>query len=81
MVNFILRETFGGNLNEAVSTNEVALFRFPGKIFLKVRLSASKNFFYYLHRRKPFKNDEKCFLFHFKSSFRSQDILIFVLTF
>ena len=23
---------------------------------------------------KPFKNDEKCFLFHLKSSFRSQDI-------
>ena len=28
-----------------------------------------------------FKNDEKCFLFHLKSSFRSQDIYIFVLTF
>ena len=24
--------------------------------------------------KKPFKNDEKCFLFHCKSSFRSQDI-------
>ena len=23
---------------------------------------------------KPFKNDGKCFLFHFESSFRSQDI-------
>ena len=23
---------------------------------------------------KPFKNDEKCFLFHLKSSFRSQNI-------
>ena len=23
---------------------------------------------------KPFKNDEKCFLFHLKSFFRSQDI-------
>ena len=30
---------------------------------------------------KPFKNDEKCFLFHLKSSFRSQDILVFVTTF
>ena len=28
-----------------------------------------------------FKNDEKCFLYHFKSSFHSQDIQIFVLTF
>ena len=30
---------------------------------------------------KPSKNDEKCFLFHLKSSFCSQDILVFVLTF
>ena len=29
----------------------------------------------------PLKIDEKCFLFHLKSSFRSQDIYIFVLTF
>ena len=29
----------------------------------------------------PFKNDEKCFLFHVKSSFCSQDIYIFILTF
>ena len=27
-----------------------------------------------LFASKPFKNDEKCFLFHRKSSFRSQDI-------
>ena len=25
-------------------------------------------------KRKPFKNDEKCFLFHLESYFRSQDI-------
>ena len=30
---------------------------------------------------KPFKNDEKCFVFHLESSFHSQDIQIFVLTF
>ena len=30
---------------------------------------------------KPFKNDEKCFLFPFKSSLRSQDIYIFVMSF
>ena len=30
---------------------------------------------------KPFKIDEKCFLFHLKSSFRSQDILVLVTTF
>ena len=29
----------------------------------------------------PFKNDEKSFLFHVKSSFRSQDILVFFFTF
>ena len=30
---------------------------------------------------KALKNDEKCFLFHFKSSFRSQCIVIFALAF
>ena len=39
-----------------------------------------KNLFYLL-QCKPFKNDEKCFLFHLKISFRSQDIEISVLTF
>ena len=39
---------------------------------LKVGLSPSKkNLCYWLHG-KPFKNDEKCFLFHVKSSFPSQ---------
>ena len=30
---------------------------------------------------ESFLNDEKCFLFHHKNSFRSRDIYIFVLTF
>ena len=30
---------------------------------------------------KPFKNDEKCFSFQLKSSFRSQDVWVFVTTF
>ena len=30
---------------------------------------------------KLFKNDEKCFLFHLKSCYRSQDILVFVASF
>ena len=30
---------------------------------------------------KSFKNDEKCFLFHLKSFFGSQDIQVFVTTF
>ena len=38
-----------------------------------------KNF--YLHQLKPFKNDGKYFLFHLKSSFRYEDIEIFVLNF
>ena len=41
---------------------------------LKVGLSPSKKISLYLLQRKPFKNDEKCFLFQLKSSFRSQDI-------
>ena len=31
----------------------------------------------YLLHWKPFKKDEKCFLFHLKSSFRSQDFMTF----
>ena len=48
---------------------------------LKVGLSPSKINLIYLLKWKPFKNDEKCFLFHLKSSFRSRDIWIFVLNF
>ena len=40
-----------------------------------------KRFYFYLLQWKPFKNDENCLLFHLKSSFRSQDIQIFILTF
>ena len=35
----------------------------------------------YLFDWKPFRNDEKCFLFHLKSFFRSQDIWDFISTF
>ena len=38
------------------------------------KLSPSKNKVCFLLHWKPFKNYEKCFLFHLKSSFRSQDI-------
>ena len=38
----------------------------------KVGLSPSKK--NYLLQCKSFKNDEKCFLFHLKNSFHSQDI-------
>ena len=33
---------------------------------------------FYFTKRKPLKNDEKCFLFHVKSSFRSRGIKFFV---
>ena len=33
---------------------------------------------FYFTERKPLKNDEKCFLFHIKSSFRSRSIKFFV---
>ena len=37
------------------------------------------SFFYFFTKKKPFKNYEKCFLFHLKSSFHSRDIQIFVI--
>ena len=43
-------------------------------MFFKVGPSPSEKKLFYLFQRKPFKNDEKWFLFHPKSSFRSQDI-------
>ena len=42
--------------------------------------SHSPEKFRLLHWR-PFKNDEKCSLFYLKSSFSSQDILVFIATF
>ena len=41
---------------------------------LKSDSQLPKNFLFYLLHRKPFKNDEKCFLFHLTSSFGSQDV-------
>ena len=40
----------------------------------KVGLSPSIKILVYLFHLKPFKNDDKCFLFHLKNSFCSQDI-------
>ena len=51
------------------------------ELLFKSRLLPSKKVSFYLLPWKPFKDDEKCFLFHIKSSFRSQDILTFVLKF
>ena len=43
-------------------------------VCLKSDSHLPKKYLCYLFEWKPFKNDEKCFLFHLKSSFRSQDI-------
>ena len=60
-------------------------WEFPRLIFIshKFRLESDSHIpkkRFYLLQWKPFKNDEK-FLFYFKSSFPSQDIYTFVLTF
>ena len=44
------------------------------EVFLKLKAHSHSQFLV----RQPFKNDEKCFLFHLKSSYRSQDISVFV---
>ena len=51
------------------------------KFCSKIRILTFQKNGFYLFQWKPFKNDEKSFLFYIKSSFRSQDIYIFVLTF
>ena len=59
-------------------------FKFPFQkksILIKVVLSPSKKILWYLLDWQPFRSYEKCFLFHRKSSFRSQDISVFVATF
>ena len=38
-ISFLLRKIFYRNLNEAISTNEIASLRFPRKIFLKRKLT------------------------------------------
>ena len=48
------------------------------QFYIKGALIKSETIF---DNSKPFKNDEKCFLFHLKSSFRSKDLSIFVSTF
>ena len=50
-------------------------------VAFKVGLSTSKNMSFVCFNERPLKNDEKCFIFHFKRSFRFQDIYIFLGTF
>ena len=42
----------------------------------KVGLTPSKKSLFHLLQLKPFKNGEKCFLLHLKSSFLSRDIFL-----
>ena len=51
------------------------------KEILTIGLSPSKKIHFYLLQWKPFKSDEKCFLFHLKGSFPSKNIQILFLTF
>ena len=41
---------------------------------MRIKVGPFKKTLFDLLRWKPFKNDEKCFLFPLESSFRSQDI-------
>ena len=61
-------------LNKVEFGNLKLLFLLCADPYRKVGLSSSKKISFYLLQWKPFKNDEKCFLFHFKRSFRFQDI-------
>ena len=47
------------------------------KVLQKLDLKSHYEFWHNFCQLKVFKNDEKCFLFHLKSSFRSQYIQIF----
>ena len=51
-----------------------------GEVYLKLDYHLPIKLFY-LFQWKSFKSDENCFLFLLKSSVRSQDIYVFVLTF
>ena len=75
-IKLLLKYKHTNNIHEygKSKTNE------PHKFFLKVGLSSSKKYFLFASVI-PFKNDGKCFSFHLKRSFCSQDIYIFVLTF
>ena len=63
--------TLSNERKQSYSTN------FKISLFLQFNLKSGsylpKNFCHLIHW-KPFTNDEKCFVFHLKSSFRCQDI-------
>ena len=66
------------NISELFRENQKGKVKLaPTQIRIKFGLLPSKINLIYLLQRKPFKNDEKYFLFHLKSSFHFQDICIF----
>ena len=74
----LLKSHNGNTLRHQNDVNGIIL------VWLLKSVSPSKKGLFYLLPWKPFKNDEKCFLFHFffkKSSFRSSNIKILVSTF
>ena len=56
------------------------LIGFYTRIALRSHSHLSKKYHFLLHW-KSFKNNEECFLFHLKSSFRSQVIQVFIINF
>ena len=83
----ILRHHQAAGKNKVIAKNTLL-----SDINILIKSSASDGTQFFAYRRslrceknfdnwKPFKIDEKFFLFHLKSSFQSEDVLVFVVTF
>ena len=69
---WIVGPSFASSFEPLIHCGKVASLKWDSHL--------QKDLCYLLHW-KPFKSDEKCFLFHFNSSFHSQDIEVFVMSF
>ena len=76
----LLQKQISRRVYKSCETSCFNLTRNELTLVLKVGRSPFKKDCYLLDW-KPLKNNEKCFLFYFKSSFRSQDVYVFVTTF
>ena len=76
--NFHENETNSCNLN-LLGPNEAAISKHNNHPRVKLESTIFYQFFIFSPNDSPFKNYEKYFLFHLKSSFRSRDIQIFVI--
>ena len=79
VLNFIRNFALSVNVNLLLEKKNTLLWCFIPHIFekilsLKPDSHLPKKISFYLLQWKPLKNDERCFLFYFKSSFRSQNI-------